>query len=198
MNIAGTNLIQSPYTPHHDPTCPSCDQCVETCAYVISCKKTGRVDELYQYISLLVKCLKKVSTHTKLRTYILQYARGRGGISMKDVIHGTLRRYSKLSASQDLFGWISFLGGMISNEILVIQQDYLDLRGARDTPTTPKSLAKGLIVSSDRNYTQSVAVSKCACAWHHKMVACNAQKGRGTKVNRELNSAWGWRTGGGW
>ena len=65
---------------------------------------------------------------------------------MKDVIHGTLRRYSKLSASQDLFGWISFLGGMISNEILVIQQDYLDLQGARDTSKAPTSWAKGFIV----------------------------------------------------
>ena len=36
MNIAGTNLTQSRYKPHHDPACPSYDQCVETCAHVIS------------------------------------------------------------------------------------------------------------------------------------------------------------------
>ena len=35
MNIVGKNLIQSRYKPHHDTTCPSCDQCVETCAHVL-------------------------------------------------------------------------------------------------------------------------------------------------------------------
>ena len=36
--------------------------------------------------------------------------------------------------------------GMISKEMLVIQQEYLDLQGARGTTTTPTSWAKGLIV----------------------------------------------------
>ena len=35
---------------------------------------------------------------------------------------------------------------MISKEMLVIQQEYLDLRGARGTPTTPASWDEGLIV----------------------------------------------------
>ena len=38
------------------------------------------------------------------------------------------------------------MGGMISNEMLVIEQDYLDLRGSRGTPTTPTSWDKVLIV----------------------------------------------------
>ena len=79
MNISGTNLIQSRYKPHHDPTCPSCDQFVETCAHVLSCNEVGRFDALYQYIDLLEKWLNKVGMHTKLRKYILQYAKGRGG-----------------------------------------------------------------------------------------------------------------------
>ena len=36
--------------------------------------------------------------------------------------------------------------GIISKEMLVIQQEYLDLRGACGTPTTPTSWDKGLIV----------------------------------------------------
>ena len=36
--------------------------------------------------------------------------------------------------------------GVISKEILAIQQEYLDLRGACVTPTTSTSWAKGLIV----------------------------------------------------
>ena len=65
---------------------------------------------------------------------------------MTDAIHGTGRRYSKLVLSQDLIGWRNFMDGVISKEILVIQQEYLDLRGDRGTPTTPTSWYKGLIV----------------------------------------------------
>ena len=64
MNIVGTNLIQSRYKPHHNPTCPSCDQRVETCAHVLSCNKAGRVYALYQYINLLYNWLNKLGTHT--------------------------------------------------------------------------------------------------------------------------------------
>ena len=46
MNISGKNLIQSQFKPHHDPTCISCDQCVETCAHVFSCNESVRVDAL--------------------------------------------------------------------------------------------------------------------------------------------------------
>ena len=74
MSIAGTNLIQSRYKPHHDPTCPSCDKCGETCTHVLSCNESGRVDALYQSINILDKRLKKVGTHTQLHKYILQYA----------------------------------------------------------------------------------------------------------------------------
>ena len=36
--------------------------------------------------------------------------------------------------------------GMTSKEILIIQQEYMDLRGDRGTPTTPTYWSKGLIV----------------------------------------------------
>ena len=65
---------------------------------------------------------------------------------MTDVLHGTGRRYRKLAASQDLIGWRRFMEGIISKEILVIQQEYLDMKGTCSTPTTPTSWAKGLII----------------------------------------------------
>ena len=36
--------------------------------------------------------------------------------------------------------------GMMSKDMMVIQQDYLGLQGAHGNPTTPISWAKGLIV----------------------------------------------------
>ena len=104
MNISWTNLIQSRYKPDHDPTCPSCDQCVEMCAHVLSCNEAGQVDTLYQSINLLDKCLKKVGMHTHLYKYILQYAKVRGGIIMSDVLHGTNRQYRKVTVSHELIG----------------------------------------------------------------------------------------------
>ena len=92
IDIAGMNLIQSRYKTHHDPTCPRCDQCVETCAHMLSCNEARRVDALYHYVNLLDKWLNKLGTHTQLHKYILKYAKGRGGISMIDVLHGTDRR----------------------------------------------------------------------------------------------------------
>ena len=64
---------------------------------------------------------------------------------MTDVLHRTVRRYSKLAVSQDFIGWRKFMEVMISKEMLVIQQEYLDLRVSHGTPTTPTSWAKGLI-----------------------------------------------------
>ena len=91
MNISETNLIQSWYKPHYDPTCTSCDKCVETCAHVLSCNKAGRGDALYHYTNLLDKWFNKVGTHTQRCKYTLQNDKGRGGISMVYVLHGPVR-----------------------------------------------------------------------------------------------------------
>ena len=65
---------------------------------------------------------------------------------MTDVLNGTVRKYIKLAVSQDLIGWRRFMEWIISKEMLVIHQEYLDLWGALVTPTTPTSWAKCLIV----------------------------------------------------
>ena len=109
------------------------------CAHGLSCRKLGWVDALYQSINILVKCLKKVDTHTELRKYIIQYAKVRGRIIMVDVLHDTGRRNRRLAASQELIVWGRFMKVMMYKDMLVIQQDYLVLGGARGTPTTPTS-----------------------------------------------------------
>ena len=109
MNIEGMNVIQSRYKSYINPTCPICDQYVEMCAYMISFNELGQVDSLYHSINLLDKGLKEVGTHTHLRKYMLQCAKGRGECSMTDVLHGTGSRYSRLAASRDLIGWRRFM-----------------------------------------------------------------------------------------
>ena len=65
---------------------------------------------------------------------------------MEYVLHGTGRQYRKLVESQDLIFWRTSMERMISKEMMVIQQEYMDLWGARGNPTTPTSWDKGLIV----------------------------------------------------
>ena len=73
---------------------------------------------------------------------------------MIDVLHVTDRRYRKLDISQDLISWRRFMEGVISKEMLVIQQAYLDLRSARGTHTTTTSWAKSHIV-------QLIEITQC-------------------------------------
>ena len=64
---------------------------------------------------------------------------------MTDILHGTNWQYSKLAVSQEFIVWRRLMEGKISKDMLVIQLEYLDLRGPHGTPTTPTSWAKGLI-----------------------------------------------------
>ena len=48
-SIASCNVNQAYYTPGHNKMCPSCGVVQETCAHVLTCEETGRV-EVLQYI----------------------------------------------------------------------------------------------------------------------------------------------------
>ena len=162
---------------------------------MLSLNESVWVDALYQSINLLDKWLKNVDTHTQLHKYILQYAKVRGGISMTDVLHGTDRKYSKLAVSQYLIGWRSFMEGRISKDILAIKKEYLALRGARGTPTTPTSWAKGLIVcmmeiTYGQWLYQNVHVHDTVTGLHATRIKEELKKG-----NRGSNSDGGRRTG---
>ena len=83
MNVAGTNTNINAYDRDHNPYCPSCDTELETCAHVLRCEEEGRVDVLHKSITLLGKWLRSVHTDPKLRWCLVQYARGRGHVTMQ-------------------------------------------------------------------------------------------------------------------
>ena len=53
MGIAGTNYNQAQYKEEHNPNCPSCDSCLETCGHVLFCEEEGRADALHKTIRSL-------------------------------------------------------------------------------------------------------------------------------------------------
>ena len=130
MNIAGTNANQAIYKKDHDPRCPSCTICVETCEHVLYCEEEGRVDALGVSIDLMDRWLRQVGTDNGLRCCLVEYAKGRGGLTMEDIARGKGQRLEHLAISQDKIGWRRFMEGMITKEIPIVQKSYADISGS--------------------------------------------------------------------
>lgn len=129
-NIAGTNAHQAIYKRDHNPHCPSCTVHRETCEHVLLCEEEGRVDALQLSIGLLDSWMRNVGTDNGLLYCVVEYARGRGGKTMEDITRGKGQRFQRLGISQDKIGWRRFMEGMISKEVLPIQQSYADISGS--------------------------------------------------------------------
>ena len=125
MGVAGTNLYQYKYRPNHDPKCTSCTRCVESCAHVLECQEEVRVETLLGTIDFLDIWMKKIGTDEVLRNCLVRYAKGRGTITIKDIVGDRTHRLYPLAQSQDRIGWRRFMEGMISKEITGIQKSYL-------------------------------------------------------------------------
>jgi hypothetical protein len=85
------------------------------------CDEAGRVDVLHQSIDLLDSWLKTNVTEQRLRWFIVQYAHGRGGRNMQEIV-GFQQEYQRLAASVDCIGWRRFMEGMLSRELVELQK----------------------------------------------------------------------------
>ena len=125
-DIAGVNVNLAKYMPHQDTVCPSCGQEAETCHHVLCCEEEGRVAALNCTIDLMDSWLQKVGTDSSLRRCLVKFARMRGGDSMAHITWGKGARFEKLARSMDSIGWLRYMEGMVSSEILGIQSDFVD------------------------------------------------------------------------
>lgn len=144
MELAGTNEMQRRYKENHDPRCPSCCIAVETCGHVLMCREEGRVDVLERSIDLLDDWLIEQDTDEELRFCLIDYARGRGGVTMYDLCHNKSEGYQRLARSQDMIGWRRFMEGMISKEMLNVHA-MTTVESEEDMPA-PTQWAKGLVI----------------------------------------------------
>ena len=130
MEVAGTNLDQSRYKEDHDPHCPSCDVNLESCRHVLHCEEAGRVAALRRAVVWLEDWLTLAGTELALLRGLVRYANGRGSLSMNDIVWGEGLGFREMGSSQDRIGWRRFMEGMLSKEIIPIQEDYVEMGGS--------------------------------------------------------------------
>jgi hypothetical protein len=68
--------------------CPCCLQEWDTCPCVLFCCHDGRVETLHDTINLIEDWLEESETEPELQKILLEYARGRGGVTMGSICRG--------------------------------------------------------------------------------------------------------------
>ena len=158
MSIAGTNLNQSKYKDNHNPSCPSCTVCEESCEHILMCNEEGRVEALMVSIALMDKWMRNAGTGNALRQCLVEYAKERGGKTMENITRGWGQRFQGLAASMDQIGRRHFMEGMIPKEIILIQNIYT-------TISRVCSVNRGMVLWSCGEapgvHTWSMAIPKC-------------------------------------
>ena len=143
LGIASTYGWMSKWDFSVDALCPSCRQCTETAEHVLQCNEAGRVDTLLQTIDSFALWLDKMDTDPTLADCLVQYARGRGGVSMQEICRERDNRLKMMAKAQDIIGWRRFMEGMISHQVVDRQRDHLRCKG---TQWQLNKWASGLVV----------------------------------------------------
>jgi len=65
--------------------------------------------------------MKENGTNSVLRKFLVEYAHGRGGKTMQEIV-GFRREYRRLAVSVDCIGWRRLMEGMISKELVELQK----------------------------------------------------------------------------
>jgi hypothetical protein len=84
--------------------CPCCLQARDTCKHVLHCSHHGRVKPLHHTLDLVDDWLEEAETEPELHDILMEYARGRGGISMEGVCRGRGEEFTQLARKQDEIG----------------------------------------------------------------------------------------------
>ena len=81
-------------------------------------------------IDLLEQWLVEVDTNPNLRECLVEYAKGRGGLSMAEICRGMDNRYRRVAEEQDAIGWRRFMEGMICQGLWGLQELYNTVKGS--------------------------------------------------------------------
>ena len=124
--------------------CPSCQCWKETSEHILLCREKGRVEFCHASIELLEQWLRDYGTDSIIHQGLVEYARGRGGISMSNIIWkiGEAGQYLLMAQAQDQIGLRHSMEGMISRELVICQDGY---RSQSDTGWETGCSATGLV-----------------------------------------------------
>ncbi len=132
-----------PWDKTIDPLCPSCSQVKETSSHILFCNHAGRVDALMKSIDILEHWLTEVDTDLGLLNCIVEFTKGRGGITMTTTCQDKAQRYPLMAPDQDDIGWQRFMEGMVCCWAWDTQEIYLSVRSSNILPC---QWAQGLVV----------------------------------------------------
>ncbi len=94
-------------------------------------------------IDLLSCWMVEVDTDPDLRECILEYAKGRGTITMSEICQGRDSRFQRMAMDQDKIGWRRFMEGMVTKDLQEIQTTYSAIEGSN---VSPKQWTIGVII----------------------------------------------------
>jgi hypothetical protein len=96
-----------------------------------------------KYIDLLKHWLTEVNTYPELLDCIVEYAWGRGGITMTEICYDKAHHYQLMAADQDTIGWRRFMEGMVCRCAQDIQTIYSTVEGSS---IPPLQWTEGLVI----------------------------------------------------
>jgi hypothetical protein len=123
--------------------CPSCAQFSETCAHILFCSNEGRVDAMMKSINLLSSWMVEVDTDLDLCECVVEYAKGRGTITMPDICQGMDSSFWRMARDQDEIGWQRFMEGMVTKGLQEIQTTYSVVKGS---DVSPEQWTTGVVI----------------------------------------------------
>ena len=126
MGIAGTIEWEKTEQRH----CSSCIWERDTCDHVLCCHHEGQVEILHHTLSLMKKWMQEAGTDPDLQDCIVEYAHGRGALTMQEIFWGQGELFMQMAWEQDEIGWRRFMERMIGRRIREIQRLYWIRSGA--------------------------------------------------------------------
>jgi hypothetical protein len=108
MDIAPANGNQ-PWERTLCPLCPSCAEVHKTCSHVLFCNNKSWVDAMMKSINLLSSWMMGVDTDPDLCKCIVEYAKGRGTITMSEICWNMDAWFWQMAWDQDDIGWQRFM-----------------------------------------------------------------------------------------
>jgi hypothetical protein len=114
--------------------CPSCDCKKETTAHTLYCNEKGRIDAFMKSIDMLERWMMEAGTDPTLQECMVEYCKGRDGVSMDTITRGLEQRYRQMATEQDSIGWRRFMEGMICRKAHDIQTVHYSVCGSRVSP----------------------------------------------------------------
>ena len=113
-----------------------CAQVPESCSHVLYCSYEGRVDAMTKSVDLLLSWMAEVDTDPNLSECIIDYAKGRGKLTMSEICQGMDNRFWQMARDQDEIGWWRFMGGMVRIGLRDIHTSYSVVNGSNVTPSS--------------------------------------------------------------